>query len=114
MLAINTASTYPEIQLLYIGSMTPDEICYKVYWLAMIDPCVADSPENLLSPLKRLVLIAYTTKVILAQSYWEVYLLAFLCRRGAVFRCQGRSQTYLMMGLDRMDLDREDRLIITI
>jgi hypothetical protein len=36
--------------------MTPGEICYKVYWLATIDPCVADSPENLLSPLKRLSL----------------------------------------------------------
>jgi hypothetical protein len=32
--------------------MTPGEICYKVYWLAMIDPCVADYPENLLSPLE--------------------------------------------------------------
>jgi hypothetical protein len=31
--------------------MTPGEICYKVYQLAMIDPCVADSLENLL-PLK--------------------------------------------------------------
>ncbi len=56
MLAINTAGTYPEIQLMYTGSMTPGEICYKVYWLAMIDPCIADSPENLLSPLKRLSL----------------------------------------------------------
>ncbi len=26
----------------------PGEICYKVSWLAMIVPCVADSPENLL------------------------------------------------------------------
>jgi hypothetical protein len=50
---------------LYTGSMTPGEICYKVYWLATIDPCVADSPENLLSPSKRLILITYTTKVIL-------------------------------------------------
>ncbi len=57
MLAIDTAGTYPEIQLLYTGSMTPGEICYKVYWLAMIDPCIADSPENLLFPLKRLILI---------------------------------------------------------
>jgi hypothetical protein len=48
MLAINTAGTYPEIQLLYTGSMTPGEICYKVYWLATIDSCVAD----LLSPLR--------------------------------------------------------------
>jgi hypothetical protein len=65
MLAINTAGTYPEIQLLYTGSMTPGEICYKVYWLETIDPCIADSPENLLSPLKRLILMTYTTKVIL-------------------------------------------------
>jgi hypothetical protein len=65
MLAIDTAGTYPEIQLLYTGSMTPGEICYKVYWLAMIDPCIADSPENLLSPLKRLILMTYTTKVVL-------------------------------------------------
>jgi hypothetical protein len=48
MLAIDTASTYPEIQLQYTGSMTPGEICYKVYWLATIDPCIADFPENLL------------------------------------------------------------------
>jgi hypothetical protein len=54
MLAIDTAGTYPEIQLLYTGSMTPGEICCMVYWLAVIDPCIADSPENLLSPLKRL------------------------------------------------------------
>jgi hypothetical protein len=26
--------------------MTPGEICYKVSWLATIDPCVADFPEN--------------------------------------------------------------------
>jgi hypothetical protein len=65
MLAIATAGTYPEIQLLYTGSMTPGEICYKVCWLATIDPCIADSPENLLSILKRLVLMTYTTKVIL-------------------------------------------------
>jgi hypothetical protein len=47
-LAFDTASTYPEIQLLYTGLMTPGKICYKVYQLAAIDPCVADSPENLL------------------------------------------------------------------
>ncbi len=52
MLAIDTASTYPEIQLLYTGLMTPGKICYKVYQLAMIDPCIADFPENLL-PLWR-------------------------------------------------------------
>jgi hypothetical protein len=52
MLAIDTASTYPEIQLLYIGLMTPGKICYKVYQIAMIDPCIADSPENLLHPYK--------------------------------------------------------------
>jgi hypothetical protein len=65
MLAIDMAGTYPEIQLLYTGSMTHGEICYKVYWLATIDPCIADSPENLLSPLKRLILMTYTTKMIL-------------------------------------------------
>jgi hypothetical protein len=53
MLAINTAGIYPEIRLIYTGSMTPDEICYKDYWLAMINPCIADCPENLLSLLKR-------------------------------------------------------------
>ncbi len=52
MLAIDTASTYPEIQLLYTGLMTPGKICYKVYQLATIEPCVADSPENLLRPFK--------------------------------------------------------------
>jgi hypothetical protein len=51
MLAINTAGIYPEIKLMHTGSMTPGEICYKVYWLATIDPCIADSPENLLSLL---------------------------------------------------------------
>jgi hypothetical protein len=60
MLAIDTAGTYPEIQLLYTGLMTPGKICYKVYQLAKIDPCTADSPENLL-----LILMTYTTKVIL-------------------------------------------------
>jgi hypothetical protein len=49
MLAMNTTGIYPEIQLMYTGSMAPVEICYKVYWLATIDPCIADSPENLLS-----------------------------------------------------------------
>jgi hypothetical protein len=48
MLAIDTAGTYPEIQLLYTGLMIPGKICYKVYRLVKIDPCVADSPENLL------------------------------------------------------------------
>jgi hypothetical protein len=64
MLAINTAGVHPEIQSMYTGAMIPGEICYKVYWLVMIDPCVADSPENLLSLLKRLILRTYTTKVI--------------------------------------------------
>ncbi len=67
------------------GSMTPSEIWYKVYWLATIDPCVADSPENLPSLLKRLILMTYTRKVILPQSHWEVYWLAFLRKRGAIF-----------------------------
>jgi hypothetical protein len=65
MLAIETASIYPEIQPMYTGSMTPGKICYKVYWLATINPCIADSPENLLSFLKRLILMTYTRKVIL-------------------------------------------------
>jgi hypothetical protein len=65
MLAIDAAGTYPEIQWLYTGSMTSGEICYKDYWLATIDPCIADSPENLLSPLKRFILMTYTKKVIL-------------------------------------------------
>ncbi len=65
MLAVDTAGTYPEIQLLYPGSMTPGEFCYKVSWLATIDHCVADSPEHLLSLLKRLTLMTSTTNVIL-------------------------------------------------
>ncbi len=32
--------------------MTPGKICYKVYQIAMIEPCIADSPENLLHPFK--------------------------------------------------------------
>jgi hypothetical protein len=65
MLAINIAGIYPDIQSMYTGSMTPGEICYKVYWLATINPCIADSPEKLISLLKRLILMTYTTKVIL-------------------------------------------------
>jgi hypothetical protein len=65
MLAIDTAGIYPEIQLLYTGSNTPGEICYKVSWLATIDTCVADCPENLLFLLKRLILMTNITKVIL-------------------------------------------------
>ncbi len=99
MLAIDTAGTYPEIQLLYTGSMTPGEICYKVYWLEMTDPCVADSPENLLSPSKRLILITHTTKVILPWSHWEVYWLPFLWRRGAVFSLSRRVLTILDDGV---------------
>ncbi len=52
MLAIDTASTYPEIQFLYTGLMTPCKISYKVYQIATIEPCNADSPENLLHPFK--------------------------------------------------------------
>ena len=52
MLAFDTARTYPEIQLLYTGLMTPGKICYKVYQIATIEPCIADSPENLLRPFK--------------------------------------------------------------
>jgi hypothetical protein len=64
MLAIDIAGIYPEIQLLYTGSMTPGKICYKVSWLATIDPCVADFPENLLSPLKRLILMKNITVIL--------------------------------------------------
>ncbi len=64
-LLIQQAPNYPEILLLYTGSMIPGEISYKVSWLAMINPCVADSPENLLSLLKRLTLMTSTTNVIL-------------------------------------------------
>jgi hypothetical protein len=52
MLAIDTSGIYPEIQLLYTGLMTPDGICFKIYQLGTIDPCFADSPENLLRPFK--------------------------------------------------------------
>ncbi len=52
MLAFHTAHTYPEVQLLYTGLMTPGKICDKVYQIAMIEPCFADSPENLLHPFK--------------------------------------------------------------
>jgi hypothetical protein len=65
--------------------MTPGEICCKVCQLAMTDPCFADSPENLLSLLPRLILMTHTITVILPWSHWEVYLLTFLQRRGAVF-----------------------------
>jgi hypothetical protein len=65
MLAIDMAGTYLEIQLLYTILMTPGGICYKVYWLATTETCIANSPENLLSPIRRLILITYTTKMIL-------------------------------------------------
>jgi hypothetical protein len=52
MLAFDTTRTYPAIQLLDTGLMTPGKICYKVYQIAMIEPCIADSPENLLCPFK--------------------------------------------------------------
>jgi hypothetical protein len=48
MLAIDTAGTYPEIQLMYTGLMTPGKICYKVDQFETFNPCIADSPENLL------------------------------------------------------------------
>jgi hypothetical protein len=47
------------------GTLAPGEICYKVYWLATIDPCIADSPENLLFLLKKLILMTNITKVML-------------------------------------------------
>jgi hypothetical protein len=91
MLAIDIAGTYLEIQLLYTGFMIPDEICYKVYRLMTTDPCIADSSENLLSPLKRFILMMHTTKVISPWSHWEAYWLVFLWRRGAACNCQGGS-----------------------
>ncbi len=50
--------------------LVPSEIFYEVYWFGTIDPCAADFPENLLSPLKRLILMTSTTTVILPQSHW--------------------------------------------
>ncbi len=88
MLTMDIAGTYLEIKLLYTGSMTPGEICYKVCWLATTDSFIADSPENLLPPLKIILLMTHTTKVKLPWSHWEVYWLTFLWRRGAVFHCQ--------------------------
>ncbi len=65
--------------------MTPDEICYNVCQLAMTDPYFANSPKNLLSVLQRLILMTHIMTVILPWSHWEVYSLAFLWRREAVF-----------------------------
>ncbi len=64
--------------------MIPGEICYKICWLAMTNPCIADLPGNLLSLLQRLILMTHTTAVILPWSHWEVYSLTFLWKRGAV------------------------------
>jgi hypothetical protein len=64
MLTIDTAGTYPEIQLLYTGLMTPGKICYKVYQLAKIDTCFFILQESH-APSKRLILMTYTTNVIL-------------------------------------------------
>jgi hypothetical protein len=85
MLAIDTASTYPDIQLLYTGLMPPGKICYKVYQLAMIDPCIADSPENLLHPFKETYSCdVYHEGDITLVTLGSV-LACFLCKRGAVF-----------------------------
>ncbi len=65
--------------------MTPGEIWYKVCRLATNDPCFADFPETLLSLLQQLILMMHTTAMILPWSHWEVYLLTYLRRRGAVF-----------------------------
>ncbi len=85
MLAIDTASTYPEIQLLYTGLMTPGKICYKVYQIATMSLGLLILQRISCTPLKRFIRMTYTTKVILPESHWEVYWLAFLCKRGAVF-----------------------------
>jgi hypothetical protein len=84
MLAIDTAGTYPEIQLLYTGLMTPGKNYYKVYQLATIDPYIADFPENLLPLLKRLILMTYHEGNITLVTLGSV-LACFLCKRGAVF-----------------------------
>jgi hypothetical protein len=65
--------------------MIPGEIYDKVCRLAMAEPCIDDILENLQSLLERLILTTHTTTVILPWSHWEVYLLTFLWRRGAVF-----------------------------
>ncbi len=85
MLAIDTASTCLEIQLLYTGLITPGEICYKVYQLAMIEPCFADSPENLLHPFKETYPydVYHESDIILVTL--GIVLACFLCKRGAVF-----------------------------
>ncbi len=70
--------------------------------------------------------MTHTTNVILPWSHWEVYSLAFLWRRGAVFMVKENYSRFeyfvfllvqgllleepsLRKGLDRMDLDRKDR-----
>jgi hypothetical protein len=65
--------------------MTFNEICYKVCWLAMTDPCFANSSKNLLSLLQRLILMTRNMTVILPRTHWEEYLLTFLRRNQAVF-----------------------------
>jgi hypothetical protein len=57
MLAIDIASTYTV-------SITPGKISYKVCWLMTPDLCVADSPENLLPLLLRLIIMMHTMTVI--------------------------------------------------
>ena len=75
--------------LLYTGLLIPGEICYEVCRLASTNSCFANSPENLLSLLQRLILMTHTTTVILPWSHLEVFSLTFLWRRGAVFIVEG-------------------------
>jgi hypothetical protein len=42
-----------------------------------------------MSLLQRVILMTHTMAVILPWSHWEVYLLTFLRRRGAVFLVKG-------------------------
>jgi hypothetical protein len=84
MLAIDTASTYPEIQLLYTGLMNLGKICYKVYQLATIDPCVADFPENSCPLKKTYPYDIYREGDITLVTLGSV-LASYLCKRGAVF-----------------------------
>jgi hypothetical protein len=44
----------------------------KVCWHEKTDPCFADSPENLMSLLMRLILMKHTMAVVLPWPHWEV------------------------------------------
>ncbi len=84
MLAIDIASTY---RFLYVVHWITDRWWNLLQGLLACNNwlCFADFTKNLLSLLQRLILMTHTTTVILPWSHWEVYLLTFLQRRGAVF-----------------------------